>query len=250
VADYDDPAAIASEVANAPKPLLIGLDVDGVLAPLVDHAADSVLLDGMSRAVSAVAGLDWVHVAVISGRSLDGLVQFGFGTDVDMIGSHGMERRDQAMAPLDAVESDRLTALDSLAVEAAEHAGGGAWVERKPASVVLHIREANAERGREAIDRLRSESEQIEGATLKAGSNVLELFARHGDKGTALVHLAHELGVATTVFVGDDVTDEDAFARLSPNDIAIKVGDADTIAPHRLRNPHHVLAFLRSLATP
>jgi trehalose-phosphatase len=54
--------------------------------------------------------------------------------------------------------------------------------------------------------------------------------------------------VATTVFLGDDVTDEDAFARLSPTDVAIKVGDADTIAPHRLRDPHAVLAFLQALA--
>ena len=40
---------------------------------------------------------------------------------------------------------------------------------------------------------------------------------------------------------------EDAFARLSPTDVAIKVGDADTIAPHRLRDPAAVLAFLHAL---
>ena len=134
-----------------------------------------------------------------------------------------------------------------MTAEAAERAGEGAWVERKPASVVLHVRAAHPERGREAIDHLRSESAQIDGATLKAGSNVLELFARHGDKGTTLMKLARELGVATTVFVGDDVTDEEAFARLSPTDIAIKVGDADTIASLRLREPESVLAFLHAL---
>ena len=250
MAVYDDPAELARLVAAAPRPILVGLDVDGVLAPLVDHAADAVLLSGMGDAVSAVAALESVDVVVVSGRSLDGLAQFGFGRDVDVIGSHGMEIRDRGMEPLDAEERHRLAALDALTVEAADRAGDGAWVERKPASVVLHIRAANPERGREAIDHLRSESARIDGATLKAGSNVLELFARHGDKGTALMHLAHEIGAATTVFVGDDVTDEEAFARLSPTDIAIKVGDADTIASLRLRDPGAVLSFLQSLSLP
>jgi trehalose 6-phosphate phosphatase len=247
VIEYADPDDLARLVATSPRPMLVGLDVDGVLAPLVDHAADAALLDGMSQAVSAVAALESVHVAVVSGRSLDGLAQFGFGDDVDVIGSHGMEIRDRPMEPLDADERRRLIALDALAVEAADRAGDGAWIERKPASVVLHVRQADAERGRHALDGLRSDAEGIAGATAKPGSNVLELFARHGDKGTALMHLAHQLGAATTVFVGDDVTDEDAFAHLGADDIAIKVGDAETIAPHRLADPTAVLAWLRAL---
>ncbi len=246
---YDDPTELAHRVADCPTPLLLGLDVDGVLAPLVDHADDSVLLDGMGDAVSSVAARAHVHVAVVSGRSLAGLAQFGFGDDVDMIGSHGMETRDRAMQPLDEAERERLAVLDALTVEAVERAGDGAWVERKPASVVLHVRGAQVELGREAIDDLRSRAERIDGAAVKAGSNVLELFARHGDKGTALVALGAELDAATTVFVGDDVTDEDAFASLSPTDVAIKVGDADTIAPYRLRDPAAVLVFLGALAT-
>ncbi len=244
---YDDPAELARLVAASPRPILVGLDVDGVLAPLVDHAADAVLLDGMSDAVSAVATLESVDVVVVSGRSLDGLAQFGFGHDVDLIGSHGMETRDRAMEPLDAEEGHRLATLDALTVEAADRAGDGAWIERKPASVVLHVRQADAGRGREAIDGLRAAAGRIDGATVKAGSNVLELFARHADKGSALMGLAHEIGAATTVFVGDDVTDEDAFAHLGSDDIAIKVGDAATIAPYRLADPTAVLAWLRAI---
>jgi trehalose 6-phosphate phosphatase len=244
---HDDPVELARLVAASPRPLLVGLDVDGVLAPLVDHAADAVLLDGMSDAVSAVAALDGVDVVVVSGRSLAGLAQFGFGDDVDVIGSHGMEIRDRQMEPLDSDERDRLAALDALTVEAADRAGTGAWIERKPASVVLHVRQAEAGLGREAIDGLCAAAEQVDGATVKAGSNVLELFARHADKGTALMHLARELGSVTTVFVGDDVTDEEAFAHLGHDDVAIKVGDADTIAPHRLADPAAVLAWLRAI---
>jgi len=247
VTRYDDPEDLADLVESAARPLLIGLDVDGVLAPLVDHADDAILLDGMGDAVSAVAALESVHVAVVSGRSLDGLAQFGFGREIDVIGSHGMEIRDRPMEPLDGDEARRLAELDALTVDGADRAGKGAWIERKPASVVLHVRQADAARGRAALDGLRVDAERVEGATVKSGSNVLELFARHADKGESLMHLARRLGVVTTVFVGDDVTDEDAFAHLGDGDIAVKVGDDPTIAPYRLHDPAAVLAWLRAL---
>jgi trehalose-phosphatase len=249
VTRYDDPAGIADLVAKRPRPLLVGLDVDGVLAPIVDHADDAMLLAGMGPAVSAVAALDDVFVAVVSGRSLAGLAQFGFGDDVEMIGSHGMETRDHPMEPLTDHERSLLADLDGAAVAAAERAGAGAWVERKPASVVLHVRQADDASGSIALLELADVARTFDGATVKAGSGVLEAFARHTDKGTALIALAADLGAVTTVFLGDDLTDEEAFARLSPGDVAVKVGDADTVAPHRLRDPAAVLTFLQALST-
>jgi len=247
VTDYDDPGEIARVVGHCPRPLLVGLDVDGVLAPIVAHADDAALLAGMGEAIGALARLPDVHVAVVSGRSVADLERFGFGRDIDVIGSHGMETRSLAMAPLGNDEKRLLQTLDAAAVAAAERAGHGAWVERKPASVVLHVRQADEAAATLAIDRLAAAIASIEGASTKAGSGVLEAFARHADKGSALVELGDALGAATTVFVGDDVTDEDAFARLSPSDIAIKVGDADTIAPHRLSDPTAVLTWLHAL---
>jgi trehalose-phosphatase len=249
VDDYDEPADIARSVARCPRPLLLGLDVDGVLAPIVAHADDATLLAGMADAIGEVAAVDGLRVAVVSGRSLAGLAQFGFGDEVDMIGSHGMETRDRPMTPLDAGERSRLDRLEAAATAAATRAGDGAWVEHKPASVVLHVREADADAATSALADLAEAIDAVEGATGKAGSGVLEAFARHADKGSALVALAEQLGTVTTVFVGDDITDEEAFARLGPTDVTIKVGDADTIAQHRLRDPDSVLAFLRTLAT-
>jgi trehalose 6-phosphate phosphatase len=207
-----------------------------------------VLLDGVADAIGRVAALDDVHVTVVSGRSIGDLERFAFGSDVEVIGSHGNEVRGQPTVPLDADESARLAVLDRLAVEAARAAGSGAWVERKPASVVLHVRQAGPVPGDAALEQFAREAAAVPGAAIKAGSRVLEAFARSADKGIALVRRATECGAATTVFVGDDVTDEDAFARLGPDDIAIKVGDAPTIAPHRLADPPAVLAWLHALA--
>lgn len=245
---YDKPVDLARLVASSRRPLLVGLDVDGVLAPIVGHADDAALLPGMGEAIVAVAHLNNVHVAVVSGRSVADLERFGFGVDVVVIGSHGMETRDVAMAPLDDNEREVLRNLDDAAVAAAARAGSGAWIERKPASVVLHVRQADADDGPPAIAALIDAVASIDGATTKAGSGVLEAFARRADKGTALMELGVRLGTATSIFVGDDITDEEAFGRLGPDDVAIKVGDSITIAPHRLRNPDAVLEFLRSLA--
>jgi trehalose-phosphatase len=249
VIEFDDPADVAALVVRLPRPLVIGLDVDGVLAPLVDHADDAALLDGVAEALHSLTDDSSIHVAIVSGRSLGGLAQFSFGPELHVIGSHGMESGGGSMNPLTDTERRCLDELDRATVDAVERAGDGAWIERKPASVVLHVRRADRQRGDESLAALLAHASLIDGAHVKVGSNVLELFARHADKGTALIELATRLGVAATVFVGDDVTDEEAFARLGPADVAIKVGNTATIAPHRLRDPDAVLAWLQGLCT-
>jgi trehalose 6-phosphate phosphatase len=244
---YDEPSTVAREVAARGRPLLIGLDVDGVLAPIVGHAAEARLLEGSGPAVRAVARHPGVHVAVVSGRSIEDLTRFGFGGEVMVVGSHGMEVRGRPMAALDPIEVERLMTLRDMAHDAAALAGEGAWVEEKPASVVLHVRQADPDAGSAALEDLHARSSQVDGVAVKPGSAVLELFTRSADKGRAMTTLTDEIGAATTVFVGDDVTDEDAFAVLRPGDISVKVGSAATIAGRRLRDPHDVLRWLHEL---
>jgi len=246
---YDDPDELAAVVAGLPRPLLIGLDIDGVLSPIVAHADDAVLLDGMGDAVATVAAHPAVEVAAISGRSLAGITQFGLGDDIHVIGSHGMEPRDGTMTDLDDVEVARLLRLRSLVEAAATRAGDGAWVESKPASVVLHVKQADPVSGAAALADLRAAAAQVEGTTLKPGSAVLELLTRSGDKGTAMQQLAAQLNAESLVFVGDDVTDEDAFAVVGDSGVSIKVGDGHTIAGHRVRDPADVRTWLQRLET-
>lgn len=250
VVRYEDPVAVGTRLGSSPQPLLLGLDVDGVLAPIVDHADEARLLDGVSEAIGDIACRDGFHVAVVSGRALDDLDRFAFHHDVTVVGSHGMESRRRPAAPLDGSERARLDRLTVLAEHAARRAGEGAWVENKPASVVVHVRTADRDLAGGALDELQQAILAVEGTTSKAGSGVLELFAREASKGTAIAALRAEIRAATTVFVGDDVTDEEAFAVLGDGDIGIKVGAAPTIAQVRLADPHAVLAMLHHLAAP
>ena len=62
------------------------------------------------------------------------------------------------------------------------------------------------------------------------GKHVVEVSVVRADKGTALVALRDEVGADAVAYFGDDVTDEDAFRTLGPNDLTVKVGPGDTAA--------------------
>ena len=227
--------------------MLVGLDVDGVLAPIVGHSDDARLLPGMLAAVRDLAAR--TPVAIVSGRTVEDLGRFGFPEDVAMFGLHGMERRAERTIELADHELDRLDRLKALAADAADRAGDGAWVEIKPASVVLHVREAGSEQGARSADELSRQAADVTGAHVLPGHGVVELLTRATSKAMAIAELRAELAVAAAVFVGDDRTDEEVFADLGPGDCGIRVGAGATAARHRLAGPPEVLAFIADLTS-
>ena len=248
VVTYDSAADVARRIRALPTPVLIAFDCDGVLAPLVDHADDATLLDGVADLLSGLVAQPDTTVAVISGRSLEGLAQFDFAGDIIVVGSHGAERRHRATPALTDDEAARLAQLDALAVDACEVAGEGAWIERKPAGVVVHVVQADPERGVRALASAAAAADEVAGAVTVPGRAVMELLARSTDKGTALAALRSELGVASAIYFGDDVTDEHAFGVLGSDDVGVKIGPAPTAARMRLADPDAVRAILEIIA--
>lgn len=244
----DEPTAVADAIADLDRPLLLVFDCDGVLAPLTDHADDSVLTADAGDHLGRLSIADDVTVAILSGRSLDGLTQFGFTDSIIVAGSYGGERRGASITELSSSEKILLDSLDAIAVAAVETAGPGAWVERKPTSVVIHVREADRTRGDAAIVAAWKDQAELHGHECHEGSNVLEFMARPSDKGRGLTALREQFAPAAAVYVGDDVPDEDAFAVLGAGDVSIKVGDGPTVASHRLADAAAVERLLRILA--
>jgi trehalose 6-phosphate phosphatase len=241
----------ADELADRLGPLLdralLGFDVDGVLAPIVHHADDARLAPGVHGAITRLAGR--TDVAILSGRSLGDLERlFAFPARVHVIGSHGLEIRGADGVALDADEQRTFDQLELLGRKTVEAAGDGAWLEYKPASVVVHTRAADPELAQAAVDTVTRLAAMIDGAQTKPGHHVLELLARSASKGEALLALAHRLGRSPLVFFGDDVTDEEAFALMGEDDISVRVGDGATVARYRLGGPDDVVSLLERLA--
>lgn len=225
---------------------LIGFDVDGVLAPIVDHADQSQLLPGTADALSRLS--DLTTVMILSGRSLESLDRlFEFAPSMRVVGSHGLEVRGERTLALDDDEQNRFEQLRFLGHTAVEAVGVGGWLEFKPASVVVHTREANQERAERAVDALINLAELIDGAHVKRGHSVVELLARHASKGDALTGYARQKGRSPIAYFGDDVTDEDAFLQMSAHDVSVRVGDGDTVARYRLADTAAVSELLQLL---
>ena len=243
-----DPAELTAFMPRDRGRLMLGLDVDGVLAPIVSRAERSELLPGVLPVLRALA--HYIPIAIVSGRSVDDLEHlYAFPGDVVVVGSHGLETRGGPSVELDENEGARLDMLRQLAREAEVIAGAGSWIEQKPASVVLHVRQAGEERGRLASKWLVDAACQIEGGHVKTGHAVVELLTRSTSKADAVERLRRHYGRAVVAFAGDDLTDEEVFAGLGPQDFGVRVGPGTTAARYRLEGPPQVLEWLSALRT-
>ncbi|GAB3589456.1 hypothetical protein GCM10027446_01890 [Angustibacter peucedani] len=233
----------------AGRPLLVGLDFDGVLAPIVERPGHARALPGTIEAVQALAALPSVTVALVSGRALadlsalTGLTPDG---DVRLVGSHGAEVAPDP-TPVDEAARQRLADVQArLEVLAAEHPG--AHVESKPSAAVLHTRSLPAAVSARVTAEALALLAEVEGVHVTRGKEVVEAAVTETSKGRAIGRLRDALGDrAGVLYVGDDVTDETVFTTLQPGDVGVKVGDGDTAAAHRLPDPEAVRTLLQTL---
>jgi trehalose 6-phosphate phosphatase len=116
-------------------------------------------------------------------------------------------------------------------------------LEVKPASVAVHVRQADPAAAEQLLARIRSGPGAWDGVHVTEGTSVVELSVVPMDKGEALDVLRHRCGVTAAVFVGDDNSAEEVFARLAGPDLGIKVGDGATRAAHRVRDPQEAACW-------
>jgi trehalose 6-phosphate phosphatase len=238
--------AAVRALARVPR-LLVALDFDGVLAPIVPVPSDARPLPEGVVAIEELVALPGTTVALLSGRGRADLAAVsGFGSPVRLIGSHGSEFDDDGSALLDDEQRAR---LDRLAAELRELVDGqpGVTLETKPAGVAVHVRNAAPEVGTRVLDAVRAGPAAWDGIETTPGKAVLDLSVARMNKGAALDLLREREAADAVLFAGDDVTDETAFARLRPGDVGVKVGPGDTVAQHRVDAPQDIPALLRLL---
>lgn len=236
-----------AQVAARPR-LLVACDLDGTLAPIVPDPADARADPAALAALHRLAGRRDTRVAIISGRTRADLLRIvGPPGALLLIGSHGVEDGSGAPLKLDppaSTQRDRLAAeLEALARSAA-----GCRVEVKPASVALHYRRASPDDARRVLHEAPLRPAAAHAVRVLHGHCVIEFAFVCVSKGAALQRLRSEFGSANVLFVGDDASDEDAFAVLREDDLGIKVGTGPTRATLQVDGPADVSALLARLA--
>ncbi|MHA7239782.1 trehalose-phosphatase [Arthrobacter sp. TMS1-12-1] len=237
-------------LASTPR-LLVALDFDGTLAPLVERAEDARALPASSAAVRLLAGLPHTTTALISGRALDSLRAVADPpADTLLIGSHGAETWTGPGGEPLALTPDQADLL-ARAVAVVEHIVAvhtGTRIEFKPAGVVLHTRTAADDVADAAVAAARSELAPVDGVNITDGKRVLEISVVEADKGQGLALLRRATDATAVLFAGDDVTDEHAQRTLGAGDVGIRIGRGDTAASFSVATPEAFSEVLEELA--
>jgi alpha,alpha-trehalase len=233
----------------------IFLDYDGTLTPIVQRPELALMDEAMRDVLRRLASV--CTVAVVSGRDRRDVQDLVGLDDLVYAGSHGFDIRGPEGTKIEReVGQQWIPRLDEMErqVRAATQDIDGAQIERKRYTVAVHYRnvaEAEAPAVERAVDRA---VEGREGLRKGTGKKVFEILPDlEWDKGRAVLWLIEALGLdgrsAVPVYLGDDVTDEDAFKALAGRGVGVVVdpGGRPSAADYRLDDVEAVRDFLRWL---
>ncbi len=233
----------AAALATARR-LLVICDYDGTLTPIVADPSLARPNPATVAVLQRLAAAPDTVVAVVSGRRRPELEDMISIEGVDLVGGHGAETGEESELDDDDRELLDLVRTDLEIIAAAIE---GALLEVKPTSVALHYRQAGGA-GENLVARVMTGPARRSGVRVLAGKKVVELSVSSKDKGDAVRRLRERHLAGTVCFIGDDVTDEDAFRALLDGDVGIKVGEGETSATMRLPSQADVVPFLEELA--
>lgn len=227
--------------------LLCAFDFDGTLAPIVPVPGQARLPEAVREKLLALAA--YAPVAIITGRSVPDIRE-RLDFDVDfLVGNHGLEGVPGWETLGAQHEALCHTWLLQLGHELRRDAHDpGIEVENKRYSLSVHYR-----RVRDVEGSMRKLESLFAGMTPRprvvAGKYVFNLLAEDAsNKGSALERLIDISGARNTIYVGDDVTDEDVF-RLKRRDVlSVRIERAsDSAAEFFLPQPRDILLLLDEL---
>ncbi|XP_074566438.1 putative trehalose-phosphate phosphatase 6 [Curcuma longa] len=208
--------------ASKGKQIVMFLDYDGTLSPIVDDPDSAFMSNAMRKAVREVAR-DF-PTTIVSGRCLDKVVDFVKLAELYYAGSHGLdikgpEKSRQAAKVLFQPASEFLPMIDTVYKTLLDSTKStpGVKVENNKFCASVHFRCVDEKNWGSLIEQVRSVLKEYPRLRLTQGRKVLEIRPTiKWDKGKALEFLLESLGFANCkdvmpIYIGDDRTDEDAF---------------------------------------
>lgn len=253
--------------ASKGKQIVMFLDYDGTLSPIVDDPDRAFMSENMRSAVREVARS--FPTAIVSGRCRDKVYSFVQLAELYYAGSHGMDIKGPAKQPkhtkaktkaiLFQPASEFLPMIDEVykALVTKTKSTPGAKVENNKFCVSVHFRCVDEKKWSALADQVKLVLKDYPKLQLTQGRKVLEIRPTiKWDKGKALEFLLESLGFADSndvlpIYIGDDRTDEDAFKVLHDRGqgigILVSKIPKETSASYSLREPAEVMDFLHRL---
>ncbi|QLH79841.1 trehalose-phosphatase [Halosimplex rubrum] len=249
---------VADRLAAAPG-VVCSLDFDGTLAPIVDDPDAAAMPPPLRERVVALRDCESVRVAVVSGRELADLRERVAVEGIAYAGNHGLERRvdgRRSVAPDARRGRDAVARVCDRLDDRLAHVPG-VEIEDKDLTATVHVRDVPDERVPEVEHIVRDTVEEATnaggpGMEVRDGKAIREIRpAVDRDKGRAVEQLADEAPDDWhPLYVGDDVTDEDAFRELADREdgLGVLVGERETAADYRLGDQRDVRELLDLVA--
>jgi alpha,alpha-trehalase len=238
------------------KQVVVFIDYDGTLTPIVERPELAKLSEEMRQALRDLA--EKCTLAIVSGRdladvrdlvSIDGIFYAGsHGFDISGPEGHMEYQQGRNFLPsLDRAEQALRRRLENIS---------GCQVERKRFAIAVHFRrvaDGQVPNVEAAVDEVLAACEDLRKT---GGKKIFELRPDiEWDKGKAITWILQQLGLdrkdVLPFYLGDDLTDEDAFRELRQRGITVLVRDESrpTLAHYAVENPEEVRLFLHMLAT-
>ncbi|KAE8818903.1 Trehalose-phosphate phosphatase [Hordeum vulgare] len=254
--------------ASKGKQIVMFLDYDGTLSPIVDDPDAAFMSETMRMAVRSVA--KHFPTAIVSGRCRDKVFEFVKLAELYYAGSHGMDikgpaksssghAKSKAKGVLFQPASEFLPMIEEVhqrLIEETKHVAG-AKVENNKFCVSVHFRCVDEKSWGALAETVKGVMREYPKLRMSQGRMVFEVRPTiKWDKGKALEFLLESLGFADCsnvlpVYIGDDRTDEDAFKVLRRRGqgvgILVSKHPKDTSASFSLQEPAEVMEFLLRL---
>jgi trehalose 6-phosphate phosphatase len=240
---------VGARLGAAGRVLLV-LDYDGTLTPIVARPEQAVLSPRARGLLNALASHPRFVVVILSGRALDDVEERVGVAGLIYAGNHGLEIRGRGVQFTEPTAVADVAALRALtdAIEEALAGVPGVLGENKGLTASVHVRQVPESRRPEVRatveDRVRG---WAGGFRVTTGHAVFEIRPPVSwNKGDAALWIKEQCAadVDLVVVVGDDLTDEDVFQAL-PDAVTVKVGQSRvTAAEYWLPSPEEVAVFL------
>ncbi len=203
-----------------PQRSAVMFDIDGTLAPIVDHASDAHVPESTRQLLIVVARSYGLVACVTGRRASEARAMVSIGS-INYLGSHGVEllRAGWTEAVLDAGVADWVRRIHDFGRESdtADTRKRRVRLEDKGPIVAFHWRGApDEDAAKAAVDAI-AQRAQAAGLRTHWGRKVLEVRPPVKiDKGSGIIRLLNEVGpdIENALYVGDDTTDIDAFRAL------------------------------------